>query len=82
VHRLIDTIGISNSLAWSPDNRRFYFANTMERAIYQFDYDHETGAISDKRLFASTMSNPGNPEGSRAEPWGWGVTRDLSLDCR
>jgi L-arabinonolactonase len=71
VHRLIDSIGIPHSLAWSPDNRRFYFADTMDRAIYQFDYDHETGAISDKRMFASTMSDPGNPHGSTIDAEGF-----------
>ena len=71
VHRLVDSIGISNSLAWSPDNRRFYFADTMDRAIYLFDYDHETGAISNKRLFASTKGDPGNPDGSTIDAEGF-----------
>jgi sugar lactone lactonase YvrE len=50
----------------------------MDRAIYQFDYDHETGAISDKRLFASTMSDPGNPDGSTvdAEAFLWNAQWD------
>jgi sugar lactone lactonase YvrE len=71
VHRLIGSIGISNSLAWSPDNRHFYFADTMDRAIYLFDYDHETGAIGDKRLFASTENDPGNPDGSTIDAEGF-----------
>jgi len=71
VHRLIDSIGISNSLAWSPDNRRFYFADTLDRAIYRFDYDHETGAIGNKRLFASTRGEPGVPDGSTIDAEGF-----------
>ena len=71
VHRLVGSIGISNSLAWSPDNRRFYFADTMDRAIYLFDYEHETGAIRNKRLFASTEGDAGVPDGSTIDADGF-----------
>jgi L-arabinonolactonase len=71
VHKMESGIGISNSLAWSPDNRRFYFADTLDREIRVYDYDHETGAIGNRRLFASTIADPGNPDGSTIDEEGY-----------
>jgi sugar lactone lactonase YvrE len=71
VHKVEGSIAISNSLAWSPDNRRFYFADTLDRAIYVFDYDHASGAIANKRVFASTAGDPGNPDGSTIDAEGY-----------
>ena len=37
---------IGNGLAWSGDNRTFYFVDSTPRQIYAFDFDIETGALS------------------------------------
>jgi len=66
-----DKIGISNSLAWSPNNDRFYFADTLDSTIYAFDYDHESGQITNKRVFANTEDQPGNPDGSTIDEEGY-----------
>ncbi len=71
VHRMEASIGISNSLAWSPDNRRLYFADTQDRAIFVYDYDHASGAVADRRLFASTENDPGSPDGSTVDSEGY-----------
>ncbi|MDX8515222.1 SMP-30/gluconolactonase/LRE family protein [Mesorhizobium captivum] len=63
-------IGISNSLVWSPDEKTFYFADTMDRAICAYDFDRETGGVSRKRLFASTKA-PGSPDGSTIDAEGY-----------
>lgn len=82
--RMADGIGISNSLAWSPDDRVMYFADTLDRTIYRYDFDIETGAIANRRVFATTHDRPGNPDGStidaegylwNAEWDGWAVVR-------
>ena len=41
VHRR--DIGISNTLAWSPDRRRFYFGDSLANMIWSYDYDPATG---------------------------------------
>lgn len=48
----------------------FYFADTMDRAIYAYDFDREAGAVSRKRLFASTKA-PGSPDGSAVDAEGY-----------
>lgn len=55
---------VPNSLAFSPDNDRMYFADTYRHRILAFDYDIEAGAISNKRLFANLEGQPGRPDGS------------------
>ncbi len=71
VHRMAEGVGISNSLAWSPDDRLFYFADTMDRAIYAYDYDARSGAIANRRVFADHKDQPGNPDGSTIDAEGF-----------
>ncbi len=42
---LLDGLGIANTLCWSPDRTRFYFADTMANRLDAYPYDAETGAI-------------------------------------
>jgi len=63
-------IGISNTLAWSPDRKKFYFGDSIANAIYSFDYDERTGAISgERRHFAGY--NLGLPDGSAIDAHGY-----------
>jgi L-arabinonolactonase len=71
VHRMDGAIGISNSLAWSPDDRVFYFADSLDGIIYAYDYDHATGAIGGKRVFAPAKVEPGTPDGSTIDAEGY-----------
>jgi L-arabinonolactonase len=71
VHQMETGIGISNSLAWSPDDRTFFFADTMDETIFAYDYDRFTGSISGKRTFATTRQDPGSPDGSTIDAEGY-----------
>lgn len=78
---LIDEgIGISNSLAWSPDNERMYFADTLTRELYVYDYDLLTGIADNRRLFSNLAGQPGDPDGSTidAEGFLWNAQWDGS----
>jgi sugar lactone lactonase YvrE len=55
---------IPNSLAWSPDNRTMYFADTVRDVIWSFDYDLQAGEMSNERVFVDGAANPGYPDGS------------------
>jgi sugar lactone lactonase YvrE len=69
--RMESGIGISNSLAWSPDDRIFYFADTLRRTIFAYDFDAETGAISNRRVFTDCIDQPGAPDGSTIDAEGY-----------
>ena len=53
VHKLEDNIIVSNGPCWSPDGRTFYFSDTWCGDIWAYDYDQETGSISNKRVFTT-----------------------------
>jgi sugar lactone lactonase YvrE len=70
VTRWGDDIGISNTLAWSPDRRRFYFADTLQNIVWSYDYDAPTGAISNQRAFLENFAR-GLPDGSSVDADGY-----------
>jgi sugar lactone lactonase YvrE len=55
---------IPNSLAWSPDSRTMYFADSVRDVIWSFDYDLQAGELSKERVFVDGAANPGSPDGS------------------
>lgn len=67
---LFSGVRISNSIAFSPDGRRMYFADTPTRTIFCFDYDDEDGAVSNRRVFAQTADGGGYPDGSTVDSEG------------
>jgi sugar lactone lactonase YvrE len=70
VTRWCDNVGISNTLAWSPDRRRFYFADTLQNIVWAYDYDAATGAISNQRSFLENFAR-GLPDGSSVDAEGY-----------
>ena len=44
-HRMVEDIGISNGLAWSPDSRTMYFTDSCGSKVWAWDFDPGTGAI-------------------------------------
>jgi len=63
-------IGIANTLAWSPDRRHFYFADTIANVIWVYEYDLATGAISNERPFLKNFGR-GLPDGSAMDAEGY-----------
>ncbi len=55
-------IGIPNTFVWSPNNTKFYFTDTLEGNILKFDFNLETGELSNKENFSNF--DRGYPDGS------------------
>ena len=77
-------IGVSNGIAWSPDNRLFYFTDSMRKRIYAYDFEPESGAIANRRVFFDWSDRTGTPDGATVDAdgylwsaiWdGWCLTR-------
>jgi L-arabinonolactonase len=66
---LASRVRIANSIAFSPDGRRMYFADTPEKRIRCYDYDLDSGELSGERTFA-TVEGPGYPDGSTVDAEG------------
>jgi sugar lactone lactonase YvrE len=63
VATLEENIGVSNTLAWSLEQKRFYFADSIPGCIYAYDYDAETGRIHNRRTHFDAPGF-GIPDGS------------------
>ncbi|HMR29912.1 MAG TPA: SMP-30/gluconolactonase/LRE family protein [Geminicoccaceae bacterium] len=67
--RLWGDMVISNGMAFSPDGRTFYFADTeaSRRTIWSCDYDADSGAVGPRRVFVDTHGRPGRPDGGTVD---------------
>jgi sugar lactone lactonase YvrE len=72
LHKLDDKIIVSNGPCWSPDGRIFYFADTWSGEIWAYDYDLDTGGVSNRRTFAKVdRSGGGAADGSTVDAEGF-----------
>ena len=61
----------SNGMAWSPDGRTMYHSDTKQRTIHAFDFDADTGALTNRRLFATVEApDDGGPDGGTVDSEG------------
>jgi D-xylonolactonase len=71
IHRILEGIGVSNGLGFSPDRKQVYYTDSPKREIYTFDYDEETGELSNRRVFAKTTESEGFPDGLTVDAEGY-----------
>ena len=64
-------IWIPNGLAWSPDDRLLYFADSHRKLIYAYPFDLASGEVGDRRVFADTADRPGVPDGAAIDAEGF-----------
>lgn len=57
-------IGVANGLAFAPDGRTMYFADTHRDTVWAYDYDVDTGEASNERVFLDFGPLPGRPDGA------------------
>ncbi len=61
--------GVANSIAFSPDGRTLYFADSPTRTIFRADYGAD-GSIGTPRVFAALPLGTGFPDGSTVDAEG------------
>ncbi|MFC6340152.1 SMP-30/gluconolactonase/LRE family protein [Pseudomonas sp. CCM 7891] len=59
LHTLDEGIIVSNGPCWSPSGETFYFADTWSGEIWAYDYNNATGAVANRRSFASVDTSGG-----------------------
>lgn len=69
---VIEGVGVSNGIGFSPDRKRMYYTDTPTREISIFDYDEATGAIANRRPFVrvSDTDGEGAPDGMTVDATG------------
>jgi sugar lactone lactonase YvrE len=81
---VVDGIGVSNGIDWSLDAGTMYYVDSHAHGIDAFDFDEQTGALSNRRRVAEIAPGDGVPDGltvdSEGTIWcaiwgGWAVRR-------
>jgi sugar lactone lactonase YvrE len=71
-----DGVSISNGLAWSPDGRIMYWADSEQNVVCAFDFDPDSGELSRRREFIRFPLDParddylGHPDGAAVDSEG------------
>lgn len=78
--RWAEGFGISNGIAFSPDDRTFYHSDSFPevRTIWAWDFDIDDGVISNRRVFVDTHGMGGRPDGAAVDTDGcyWSASND------
>jgi L-arabinonolactonase len=70
VHRMDGGFVIGNGIAFSPDDRLMYFADSRDDTVWIYDLEIETGAIANRRRFFSTADIDGRVDGATCDSEG------------
>ena len=81
---LVEGIDCSNGMGFTPDLKQMYYTDSTRYEIYIFDYDQDTGAISNQRIFVKGPEEDGLPDGMTvdAEGYVWSAHWDGSCVIR
>lgn len=73
LNRMLDGVGTSNGMGFTPDEQGFYYTDTRAREIYLFRYKVFTGAISHRQIFFKVPDKPGEggPDGLTVDAEGY-----------
>jgi L-arabinonolactonase len=83
-HKMVQGIGSSNGLAFSPDSRTMYFADSRGSFVWAFDFDPITGGIENRRVFIDFRSTGGCADGATVDAEGcyWSTMPESGKLCR
>ena len=78
VEKKVDGLKVSNGLAFSPDGRAMFHSDTGGPWIDRWDFDPDTGAISNRRRIAEPGDDIGRPDGAATDAdgnyWSAGIS--------
>ncbi len=63
IHPVLEGVGCSNGIGFSPDRKTMYHTDSSHRTIYSFDYQEATGEISNRQDFFVLPDPIGVPDG-------------------
>ena len=71
ITKVLDGIGCSNGMGFSPDRKRMYYIDSPKLEVYAFDYDVASGAISNRQVLIRTPKGEGVPDGMTVDAEGY-----------
>lgn len=69
--KILDGIGISNGMGFTPDRKQMYYTDSAKGEIYLFDYDQRTGDIRNQREFLKISESGVEPDGLTVDAEGY-----------
>ncbi len=63
LHVLETGLTVANGLGWSPDDKTFYLTDSPLQTIYAYDFDFDSGNISDRRVLIDLKAESFFPDG-------------------
>ena len=63
VHKIFGDVAISNGIIWSLDHTTMYYIDTLRKNVRAFDYNDDTGDISNERVIIEVPEEIGMPDG-------------------
>ncbi|ESO82150.1 hypothetical protein LOTGIDRAFT_223508 [Lottia gigantea] len=67
VRRHLDKITISNGITWTHNNTKMFYTDTITREVWAFDFDLESGNLSNKKVLVKCPESLGYPDGMTAD---------------
>lgn len=61
---VLEGIGCSNGMAFTLDQKGFYYTDSFAHEIYLFDFNADDGSITNQRVFARFRESDGLPDGA------------------
>lgn len=61
--KMIDSVTISNGIVWTSDAKTMYYIDTPTSKIMGYDFDFNTGTISNERVAVEVSLEDGYPDG-------------------
>jgi sugar lactone lactonase YvrE len=68
--QVVTGIVCSNGLAWSPDSRVMYYADSLAQQVWAWDFDASSGTVANRRPFIDTRPFRSNPDGATVDAEG------------
>ncbi|KUJ12334.1 SMP-30/Gluconolaconase/LRE domain-containing protein [Mollisia scopiformis] len=63
LHEMASGFVCGNAVDWSRDNKIFYINDSVGQKVYSFDFDLESGSISNRKLLVDMAGTVGEPDG-------------------
>lgn len=81
---ILENIGCSNGIGFSPDLRTMYYTDSATSHIYAFDYERASGALMNQRVLVEIPEGEGVPDGMRMDGEGfiWSARWGGGAVCR
>jgi sugar lactone lactonase YvrE len=86
VRKMVESVNLSNGLAWSPDNTVLYYIDSPTFRITAYEFHLETGELGASGVVAHIPENLGTPDGMTIDAEGklwvahWGGSRITRWD--